>query len=241
MTFSRQWALGLTDGQPASGSKLTQLDLNVSRSIDAVAGGIITPANPIDIRGFGGAGAAVNFEHPPTIDSQAISRIQPLVPFSAAGTAYDVANWLFDVNANFCWIQQVGTKDLLVPLTNLIDSATLHSIRLVVSGSLGVGGAYSALPTTGHRPKLGLISVDAAGVATTTSATEDSSASTGAFNAVHTITHTPAGPGIPIDQTGGPKQLYAYITGVTTGFEANKLGLIHLYADFTATKLTPGG
>lgn len=44
MTFSRVWNTGISNGQPATGAQLTQLDLNVSRSLDGNAGGKSTPS-----------------------------------------------------------------------------------------------------------------------------------------------------------------------------------------------------
>jgi hypothetical protein len=57
MSFARQWPSGIADNDPATGAKLTQLDLNVSRALDGYAGGNSSPSTPI---GLGGAGLKMN-------------------------------------------------------------------------------------------------------------------------------------------------------------------------------------
>lgn len=53
MTFARVWLTGISDGQPATGAKLTQLDINVSRCFDGAAGGKVTPTAPVIVAGAG--------------------------------------------------------------------------------------------------------------------------------------------------------------------------------------------
>jgi len=55
MTYVRQWPLGLSDGQPASGAALTAIDQALANTVDGLAGGKVAPAAPIN---FAGAGIA---------------------------------------------------------------------------------------------------------------------------------------------------------------------------------------
>lgn len=241
MTFSRQWATGISDNDPVTGAKLTQLDLNVSRALDAYAGGSGTPSSPIVLNGTGGgAGFAMKFEKQPGLTTQTIIRQQALTPMlgAAAGSSDLPTDWFFYSTA-LGWIQQTTGSVLYFPLANLIDLATLTKIRITLKGAAGAGGAYSGLP--GGLPTLKVEYVDPGGVVQAPSPTvTDPAGSTGVFNVAHVIEVVLDTP-LVIDQTVLPRQLYARLDGVGAGFEANKLGAIALECDFEVGRLTPGG
>lgn len=53
MTFSRQFPSGVADDDPIPGSKLTAIDLNLSRALDGFGGGKYAPSAPLNISGKG--------------------------------------------------------------------------------------------------------------------------------------------------------------------------------------------
>lgn len=241
MTLARVWPTGIADDEPATGAALTQLDLNVSRSLDGYTGGQATPSAQIDLRGTGGgAGSAVNFEHYPTLDPIIVTRVQPIIPmFGTTGSSFQFGKWEFNTT-NLLWEvvdPTTGDSYLAVPLSNLVDLSNLVALRFYVKA-----GGYTTLPTT--MPEVEIEYLDSSGVvqSPTPQDVSDTSADTTAFNQWHVIS-LPLNANLPIDHKDAPKDIYARIEYFSSGSAGagREFRIGRIEADFTVTKLVPGG
>lgn len=93
-------------------------------------------------------------------------------------------------------------------------------VSVVLHGTIGSAGSHGALPAL--MPQIALISVDSSGTQTTIATVTDSSASTGAYDANHTVVLTPGSP----ETVSGSNAYYVLVLGEAgSNSQANSLGI----------------
>jgi hypothetical protein len=164
----------------------------------------------------------------PGLSSRVITRIQDTFG------GFSSASW--SRNSNGLWVQlTANTDEVLFPLNNLIDGASLTSVIVRVDGDLAGGGSHGGLPAT--MPRLTVYRRDDGASLTQLGQATDSSSSVGAYDAAHEI--TVSGLTDTIDEA---KPYFASLRGESGANSiAAAFALIHLRATFTTTSVRPGG
>lgn len=191
--------------------------------------------------------SALSLQQFPELDNGSgfipVARIQPIVPLEiGAGTQTLGNGWRCDPiapgSAGNPWYQHTQDAQMVVPLTRLIDSSELVSVRLIVRGDTGPGGPTVALPSVSPKAQLWARDLNNGGSLSLTASVNDPAGSVAQFNAAHFIDMVPVAP-VPISPNV-PKELFVSITGSGTGFEADKFAIIGCIAQFHAFSLLPG-
>lgn len=170
--------------------------------------------------------AAVNPRYLPT---RSIDRIQEIINGQQDGT------WTFHLPW-YLWRQNNNIAGLIVmPLTNLIDGATMTAVTMQIAGKADAAAAgHAGVP--GTLPILHLYK--RSGTTVTNVANQvDTSGTAGAYDAAHTIAIT----GLT-EVIGEDKQ---YWVGLSNESGANSVvdttGILRLVCTFTVDRITPGG
>jgi len=155
-------------------------------------------------------------------------------PAFRGGLPTDGFPWVIGKGGYNC---TTGNAALYLPITNVVDLATLSVVTVTIFG--GSGGGFVALPA--NMPTLAIWRLSSADGSLTQlgSTATDPSGTVTAYNAVHSFSIT----GLTEVANGvSPHSLYAIFTGPGgANYIAAETTYIGLRCTFTAPYLTPGG
>lgn len=218
----------------ATGELLTAAQLNLigtqlPYALDGSAGGTYSPSGHIVLPGaYGVQWGATRY---PALTSR--TEYRPVPPTAVLNTS---SRWSFQ-DSTLTWRQTSITDGgaLLFPIP-LIDGATLGSLDATFDGNLGGGGSHGALPASMPGVLLYKLAV-ATGTVSVVGSTTDSSASTGVYDGVHTVSVSASE---AIDLSSAYNIYYAGVTGESgANASANSLCLLSLRVAWIVTSLRP--
>jgi hypothetical protein len=220
MSFSRVNALGWGLYEELSSAQMNALDIDHANALDKTGDAL-------------SAGALIEWSgtNHPRLASRSVDRVQPLfIAGATVGGGSDDFVFVITTGA----IKQVyvasGAPAVQIPLTNLIDLATLDEIRVIVDPA----GA-DADPS--QKPRLELYSMGSGGRTKIGSTITDPATSPN-YRPEHEIVMPTIGHGI--DESGG-RSYFLLFLGESSTNAAVDLLVLGLTCTFTVTQLTPGG
>lgn len=240
---------GYAVGQKLPSAHMTTLATQAPRGLDAVNGGTYACDGAITVNNAGSGsityGSSLNVtwtgtSNLPKLGSRTYLRAQPLIInyTTVGGAGAGIPDWIYSGTAgeegailhNFAYTT-ASEAFFYLPLTNLIDKATLTRIDLQVDP-----GGHGSDPA--RKIKAGLYKLDATGAGLIGSVTEDDL--TGAsYDANHIFDIT--GYTEAIDQTTDGCTYYLKILGEGGANAINGTLIRRCFCYFTVTQVTPGG
>lgn len=219
----------------ATGDRLTAAQINsvgtqLPYALDGSAGGSYSPSAHIVLPGaYGIQWGSTRY---PALSTRNEYRPIPL----GAPSLNTSTRWAFH-SSTLTWRQTDITDGgaLLFPIP-LIDGATLTSLDATFDGNLGGGGSHGSLPATMPGVLLYKLAVASATVSVAGSTT-DSSASTGTYDGIHTVSVSATE---AVDLSSTYNIYYAGVTGEAgANSSANSLCLVSIRATWSVTSLRP--
>jgi hypothetical protein len=224
--------VGYAFGEVLPSSDMTTIAANMPKAVDGSAGGTYTPGTAITINGSGIVTSSLTCSGTTKLKlaSRTLTRIQPIFPdlFSGGG----VATCTRAVNFAFRDTKAASPGTIwLMPLTKLINGATLTKIDMSIDPANGRAG------NLGTCPKFEIFTQTTAGVTASLGTSTDATAGViPAYEAIHNLTKS--GLASVIDTT-----TYAYwlvVTGESGANYTQNLLYLGVLATMTVTEYSEG-
>lgn len=227
MAHTRAFSVPISTGEKCSAAAFNQLDDGQYFALCRNGTSTLTANSTIDCDSFtmSFTDGVVKFEFTPEYTTtQDIGRVQP-------GAAVENSNFGFDATPN-CYVQTAGGGRVTIPVTNLIDAASIKNVSVVLNGNSVYGSLPAVMPNIDLRKINSTTGADSSVVSAT-----DTSATVGALNGVHTITTSNISEGI--DMSSNAHHYYVVVYGSNGAGHANGLRLVSVKVTFSVTKITP--